>query len=322
MSIADNPIFHDAAAAREWLESLLWPEGPACPHCGLIGAAYKMHNRSQRPGVYKCKGCEQQFTVTVGTIFEQSHVPLNKWVLAFQLMVASKKGMSAHQLHRMLGVTYKTAWFMAHRIRHALDDSPYAVKLGGANKVVEVDETYVGGKEANKHKSKRTPGRQGGAGKAPVLALVERDGMMRSQHVANVNSATLKPVLQKNIDKASYLMTDESPVYPPITKDFGGHGRVNHSAEEYVRAVFWHTNTAENYFSILKLGVIGIYHHVSEAHLHRYLAEFDFRYNQRIALGVNDDQRMMKAAKGVVGKRLTYRRTRGAEEIPETQIPF
>jgi transposase-like protein len=322
LSLADNPIFHDAEAAREWLETRLWPEGPVCPHCGLVGAAYKMRNKSQRPGVYQCKGCEEQFTVTVGTVFERSHIKLNKWVLALQLMVASKKGMSAHQLHRMLGVTYKTAWFMAMRIREAMVDSPFAAKLGGANKVVEVDETYVGGKEANKHKSKRRPGRQGGAGKAPVLALVERDGMVRSQHVANVTSKTLGPVLHANIDKASYVMTDESVVYPPITGAFSGHGRVNHSAEEYVRAVFYHTNTAENYFSLLKRGIIGTYHHVSEAHLHRYLAEFDFRYNQRIALGVNDAERMSKAAKGIAGKRLTYRRTDRSEETAEAEIPF
>jgi transposase-like protein len=321
MSIADNPIFHDAEKAREWLEALLWPDGPQCPHCGLVGAAYKLNGKAQRAGLYRCKGCEEQFTVTVGTVFERSHVPLNKWVFALQLVVASKKGMSAHQLHRMLGVTYKTAWFMAMRIREALRDSPFAEKLGGENKVVEVDETYVGGKEANKHKSKRTPGRQGGAGKAPVLALVERDGLMRSQHVANVSAKTLGPVLQANIDKRSYLMTDESVVYPPIAKEFSGHGRVNHSAEEYVRAQFWHTNTVENYFSILKRGIIGTYHHVSEAHLHRYLGEFDFRYNQRVALGVNDDQRMAKAAKGIVGKRLTYRRPNRPEET-EVDIPF
>jgi len=321
-SIADNPIFHNPVAAREWLEKQLWPDGPVCPHCGLVGAAYKLSGKKQRPGLYRCKGCEEQFTVTVGTIFEGSHIPLNKWVLAFQLMVSSKKGMSAHQLHRMLGVTYKTAWFLAHRIRHALDNSPYAVKLGGENKVVEIDETYVGGKEGNKHKSKRTAGRQGGAGKAAVLALVERDGSVRSEHVANVSSNTLKPVLNKHIDKrASYLMTDESPVYPPIAGEFSGHGRVNHSAEEYVRAVFWHTNTAENYFSILKRGIIGVYHHVSEAHLHRYLAKFDFRYNQRISLGISDSERMVNATKRVTGKRLTYRRARGAEET-EADIPF
>jgi transposase-like protein len=321
MSLADNPIFHDAEAARAWLEALLWPDGPVCPHCGLIGCAYAMGGKTQRAGLYKCKGCEEQFTVTVGTLFESSHIPLNKWVLAFQLMVASKKGMSAHQMHRMLGITYKSAWFMCHRIRAALADGTLPAKLGGENRVVEVDETYIGGKEANKHKSKRRPGRQGGAGKAPVVALVERDGRMRSQYVVTVNAKTLRPILQAGVDKRSYLMTDDSSVYPPIAKDFAGHGSVNHSAEEYVRGQFWHTNTVENYFSILKRGITGVYHHVSEGHLDRYLTEFDFRYNQRISLGVNDDQRMEKATKGIVGKRLTYRRTRGTGK-DEDEIPF
>jgi transposase-like protein len=321
MSLADDPIFHDAEAARAWLEALLWPDGAVCPHCGLIGCAYTMRGKTQRPGLYKCKGCEEQFTVTVGTLFESSHIPLNKWVLAFQLMVASKKGMSAHQMHRMLGITYKSAWFMCHRIRAALADGALPAKLGGENRVVEIDEAYIGGKEANKHKSKRRSGRQGGAGKAPVVALVERDGTVRSQYVVTVNAKTLKPILQAGVDKRSYLMTDDSSIYPPIAKDYAGHGSVNHSAEEYVRGQFWHTNTVENYFSILKRGITGVYHHVSEGHLDRYLTEFDFRYNQRISLGVNDDQRMEKAAKGIVGKRLTYRRTRGAEKA-EDDIPF
>jgi transposase-like protein len=321
MNFADNPIFHDAEAARAWLEALLWPDGPVCPHCGLIGAAYPLHGKKQRAGLYECKGCAEQFTVTVGTVCERSHIPLHKWVLALHLIMSSKKGISAHQMHRMLGITYKSAWFMMHRIREALATG-FAAKLGGSNKVVEIDETYVGGKEGNKHKWKRTPGSQGGANKVPVLALVEREGHVRSQHVANVNGKTLGPILHDNIDRATHLMTDDAMVYPPLAKGFAGHSSVNHSAEEYVRlAGFAHTNTVENYFSILKRGIIGTYHHVSEAHLHRYLAEFDYRYNERAALGINDAERATKAAKGIVGKRLTYRRASRAEKIDD-EIPF
>jgi len=321
MSIADNPIFHNPEAARDWLEKLLWPDGPVCPHCGLIGAAYALHGKTQRAGLYECKGCSEQFTVTVGTVCERSHIPLHKWVLALHLIMSSKKGISAHQMHRMMGITYKSAWFMMHRIREALASGAFA-KLGGANKVVEIDETYVGGKEGNKHKWKRTPGSQGGANKAPVLALVERDGAVRSRHVANVNGKTLGPILHENIDRATHLMTDDAMVYPPLAKGFAGHSSVNHSAEEYVRlAGFAHTNTVENYFSILKRGIVGVYHHVSEAHLHRYLAEFDYRYNERAALGISDDERTTKAAKGIVGKRLTYRRVSRPQEAEE-DIPF
>jgi transposase-like protein len=309
-SIADNPVFQDPEKAREFLESLLWPEGPVCPHCGIVGAAYHFNGKAHRPGVYKCKGCEQQFTVTVGTLFERSHIPLHKWLLALHLMVASKKGVSAHQIHRMLGMTYKSAWFMCHRIREALRDTSGEV-LGGPNKVVEADETFIGGRARNR--KGHVPSKEA------AVALLERDGAVRSFHVASVDSKTLRPILQAHIDKQSYLMTDEATTYVPIGRDFAGHGAVNHSIEEYVRTGgFHHTNTVENYFSILKRGITGVYHHVSQQHLKRYLGEFDFRYNERAALGVDDDQRMAKAAKGIQGKRLTYRRTRGQSDPDET----
>jgi transposase-like protein len=321
MSIADNPVFQDAEAASEFLESLLWPDGSVCPHCGLIGCSLQLHGKAHRPGVYKCKGCEKQFTVTVGTLFERSHIPLNKWLLILHLMVCSKKGISAHQIHRMLGLTYKTAWFACHRLREAMRDGRLDL-LGGENKVVEVDETYIGGKEANKHKNRRrTDGARGPIGKEAAVSLVERDGAVRSFHVPRVDANTLRPVLRAHIDKRSYLMTDDASVYVPIGRDFSGHGAVNHSIEEYVRGGFWHTNTIENYFSILKRGITGVYHHVSQQHLKRYLGEFDFRYNERMGLGISDDERMAKAAKGIAGKRLTYRRTRGTEKADD-EIPF
>jgi transposase-like protein len=290
----------------------LWPDGPACPHCGLIGCSNQLHGKAHRPGVYKCKGCDKQYTVTVGTVFERSHIPLNKWLLILHLMVCSKKGISAHQIHRMLRLTYKSAWFACHRLREAMRDNRLG-PLGGENKVVEADETYIGGKSRNR-KSHVPP-------KEAAFALVERDGAVRSFHVAKVDAKTLRPVLKAHIDKKSYLMTDEAPVYIPMGRDFSGHGAVNHSIEEYVRGAFYHTNTVENYFSILKRGITGVYHHVSQQHLKRYLGEFDFRYNERIGLGVNDDQRMAKAAKGIVGKRLTYRRTGRTEETDEA-TPF
>lgn len=294
-----NPIFRDEAKAREWLEARVWANGRVCPHCGAEEArTRKLEGKAHRPGLYQCNACREQFTATVGTVMERSKIPLPKWLMAVYLLSASKKGMSAHQLSRMLGVSYKSTWFMMHRVREAMREPSFAAgPLGGANKVVEADETYVGGKAKNR-KGKVPP-------KEAVVALVERDGNVRGFHVANVRADTLRPVLVEQVNAASYLMTDESTVYPKAVAGFGGHGTVNHSIEEYVRGGFWHTNTVENYFSLLKRGITGVYHHVSAAHLKRYVGEFDFRYNTRKR---TDMERAALAAEGIKGKRLTYRR--------------
>jgi transposase-like protein len=301
MSMLSRPYFHDEAAAFEHLEESLWPNGAVCPHCGTIGGATKLQGKAHRLGVWKCneRECRKQFTVKVGTVFEHGRLPLNKMVQAVYLMCSSKKGVSSHQLHRTLEITYKSAWFLSHRIREAMRDGKLG-PLGGQNMVVEADESFVGGKAKNRAYGP-IPEKQS------VFSLVERQGKVRSFHVANVTGATLQPVMKAHIDRATYIMTDEAPVYKKTGAEFAGHGSVNHSANEYVRAYFWHTNTVEGYFSILKRGIIGVYQHVSEAHLHRYLAEFDFRYNQRIRLGVDDSERAAQALKGIVGKRLTYK---------------
>ena len=294
-----NPIFTDEDAARRHFEAIRWPNGPICPTCGEGKTVAKLGGKSMGDGWYHCRACRRKFTAAVGTIFHRSHIPLHKWMLAMHLMCSSKKGMSAHQLFRGMGMTYKSAWFMAHRIREAMRElhPQGSDQLGGAGKTVEADETYVGGKAASR-KNYIPP-------KEAAVALVERQGKVRSFHVATVNGANLKPILKDQIDKRSYIITDDSPVYPPITGEFAGHGTVNHSAQEYVRGYFWHTNTVENYFSIFKRGIIGTYHHVSPQHLKRYLAEFDFRYNERAALNVTDKDRATKAVAGVVGKRVT-----------------
>ena len=293
-----NPIYHDDNAAREHLESLLWPDGAVCPRCGVMGDRItKLKGKSTRPGVHKCKDCRKPFTVTVGTVMERSKIPLSKWVMAAQLIASSKKGLSAHQLHRMIGTTYETAWFLFHRLRECAID-PSRGPIGGDNKVVEVDETYVGGKAKNAHRNKPVPK------KAAVVSLVERDGEVRSFHVTNVNSKTLRPIIVKNASRKSYLMTDDSSVYPKVGKEFSGFGSVNHSAGEYVRADFWYTNTVESYFALLKRGVMGSFHSVSEARLYRYLAEFDFRHNTR---AMSDAERGDELLRGASGKRLTYR---------------
>ena len=297
-----NPIFHDADKAREHLEAINWPEGPFCPHCGETKNVHRLAGKSTRAGLIQCNSCLKNFTVTVGTVFERRKIALNKWMLATYLLSSSKKGMSAHQIGRMLGVTYKTAWFMCHRIREAMSPTNPA-PLGGPDKVVEADETYVGGKAKNR--AFRSP-----RAKQPVVALVEREGHARSFHVANVTAKQLRPLILTHVLPTTYLMTDESGVYTRVGREFAGHGKVNHSASEYVTTGgFKHSNTVENFFSIFKRGVIGTYHHMSEAHLARYSAEFDFRYNHRT---VNDATRADAALRGIVGKRLTYRRANAA----------
>lgn len=305
-----NPIFRDETKAREWLEARIWAKGRVCPHCGAVEErTRKLEGKAHRPGLYQCNECREQFTATVGTVMERSKIPLSKWLMAIYLLSASKKGMSAHQLHRMLDVSYKSTWFMMHRIREAMQDggSPFEA-LGGVNKVVEVDETYVGGKAKNR--AHKAPPK-----KHAVVSLVERDGRVKSIHVANVSAKTLRPVIVKHVSRASYLMTDESMVYPKLGREFSGHGTVNHSLDEYVRGTFWHTNTVEGYFSILKRGIYGVYHHVSEAHLKRYCVEFDFRFNTRTKLGWTDMMRAEKLAAGIVGKRLTYRPSNEASYV-------
>lgn len=301
MSVLSKPYFHDEAAAFAHLEGVLWPQGPACPHCGSVsGKHYDL--RKTRLGLRKCSDCRKQFTVKVGTVFESAHIPLTKMLQAVYLMCASKKGVSAHQLHRTLEITYKSAWFLCHRIREAMRSDVHLAGggLGGLNKVVEIDETFVGGRAKNR--AFRAP-----APKKPMLTLVERDGSAVSFHVANVTSATLRPIITASANKASAIMTDESPVYGKIGAEFANHHAVNHSANEYVRVgAYVHSNTAENFFSIFKRGIMGVYHSVSEAHLHRYLSEFDFRYSNRSGLGVEDAERAARALKGAMGKRLKY----------------
>jgi transposase-like protein len=298
-----DKLYSDESLAREYLEGIRWPNGPVCPHCGEVENVHRLEGGAHRAGLLYCRSCRGQFSVTVGTCFERSHVPLTKWVLATHLLCSSKKGMSSHQLSRMLDVTYKTAWFMSHRIREGMIN-PNAGPIGGTNKAVEVDETYVGGKAKNRksHVPKKTA----------VVALVERNGEVRAQKVSKVNATNLKPILAKNAQPKSWILTDDSPIYPTISQQFAGHRSVNHSAGEYVRGVFHHTNTVENFFSILKRGLNGVYHHVGEQHLDRYVAEFGFRYNNRSGLGIDDAQRARNALKGIEGKRLTYRRTDGA----------
>lgn len=290
------PRFIDAVAARKHLEALRWPDGPECPHCGLIDAT-PLKGEAHREGVYQCNNCREQFTVTVGTVFERSKIPLNKWLLCNHLLCASKKGMSALQISRMLGVTYKTAWFMCHRIREAMKPSS-PEPLGGEGKTVEVDETFVGGKRGNRA-SRKT------AKKQVVLSLVERGGSVRSFHIAKIHANTIRGAIVTNIHRSSHLMSDDARFYWGIGREFASHQTTLHNLRQFAIGEN-HSNTAENFFSIFKRGVVGTYHHLSEAHLHRYCAEFDFRYNTK---DISDRERADISLIGIAGKRLTYRRT-------------
>lgn len=303
--------FTDETAARAHLEAMRWPNGPICPHCGGVDRISRLEGKAHRPGLLNCGDCRSQFSVTVGTVFERSKIPLHKWVLATELLCASKKGMSSHQLHRMLGVTYKTAWFMTHRIREAFKTEASSGPIGGGGKIVEADETYYG----NAKPIKRVPGRRVGgyAHKHKIFALVERDGAVRSFHVASVTGETLKPILKAQVAADTHLMTDNAGQYRgDIRGQFLSHETVNHAKKQYSKKSRYakghnaHTNTVESFFGLLKRGLIGTYHHVSEQHLQKYCTEFDFRFTHRFS---TDEQRANAALAQIGGKRLTYRRT-------------
>ena len=295
-SLFAEPHFQNDEAARAMLESILWPDGPVCAHCGVVNHSYK----TKRPGVFRCaeKVCRKDFSVTMKTVMERSHIALHKWMQAFHLMASSKKGVSAHQLHRTLQIGYEAAWFMAHRIREAMRLGGLT-PMGGSGKIVESDETYIG-RQAGQ------PAKAGPATKNIVLTLVERGGSARSFHIDSTSIADIAPILKANIGRESRLMTDEARHYMELGRQFASHDAVNHGEKEYVRGDIT-TNTVEGYYSIFKRGMKGVYQHCAEKHLHRYLSEFDFRYSNRIALGVDDGERRTLAIKNAAGKRLTYR---------------
>jgi transposase-like protein len=308
------PHFQSNEAACEWLERLRWSEGPICSHCGTVNHAYKI----KKSGWYRCaeKDCRKDFTVTTGTVMERSHIDLTKWLMAFYLMSSSKKGVSAHQVHRALNLDYKSAWFMCHRIREAMRSGGFTNPMGGDGEIVEADETYYGPVETPRVSPQRKgrpftkSGKGGPANKRPILALVERGGSVRTFHVPVADKETVTKIVRENIAKESRLHTDESRLYTGSDDHFAAHKSVKHSVEEYVRyedGEAIHTNSAEGFFSIFKRGMRGIYQHCGEKHLHRYLAEYEFRYNHRVALGVGDIDRTLAAIRGIEGKRLMYR---------------
>lgn len=298
-----DKVFTDEAAARDHLELIRWPDGkPACVHCGGVERVYRLEGKSHRPGLFHCNDCEGQFTVTTGSVMESSHVPLNKWVLAFRLMASSKKGISAHQLHRTIQVTYKTAWFMAHRIREAMRPVD-PEKLGGEGEIIESDEAYWGPKDKDGNgMNRRRRGKPGKGGKQAILTLVQRGGASRSLVMETLTTKEVFKVLRETADTKSRLMTDEGTSH---NFEFAKHEKVKHGAKEYVRGDVT-TNTVEGFFGVFKRGMRGTYQHCGPQHLQRYLDEFDFRYSNRVALGVDDSERAKRAIKGAAGKRLTY----------------
>ena len=305
MSALSRPEFHDEAAAYAYVEARIWANGRVCPHCGECERTGKLSGASTRIGTYKCYSCRKPFTVKIGTIFEASHVAMNLWLQAIYLMCASKKGISSNQLHRTLGVTLKTAWFMSHRIREAMRDDG-SVNFGAGGGVVEVDETFIGS-QFKKSKTAR-----GGAHKNKVLTLIDRTtGAAKSVVVKDLRVSTLLPILRANIAKEATVYTDEAKWYAKLSKSFAHHDFTTHAAEEYVRGEV-HTNTVEGYFSVFKRGMKGVYQHCSKDHLHRYCAEFAFRYSNRVALGTDDRTRADIALNGIVGKRVLYRDSLGA----------
>jgi transposase-like protein len=313
MSLLSQKHLQDEAAAYAWVEAHVWPDGPVCPHCGSVERISKMAGKATRLGLFKCYACRQQFRVTVGTIFEKSHIPLHIWLQAFFLLAGSKKGISSNQLSRTLGITLKSAWFMSHRIREAMRVGGFKPPMGGKGGVVEIDETIYGRAATHPKGRQKTPS---SGHKNVVLALVERGGEVRSWHVSGATVSQVIPIVQENVAKESAVMTDSAPLYRKRLRDFASHDRINHLKQEYVRyeegrpAI--HTNTVENFFGVFKRGMRGTYQHCAEKHLHRYLAEFDFRYNNRKGLGVEDAERAARMVKGAKGKRLTYQTTRGA----------
>jgi transposase-like protein len=313
-SVLSAPHLHNEEAAFAYVEAQLWPNGPVCPHCGNVDAAKigRLQGKSSRPGLRKCYACRKAFTVRIGSIFEDSHFPLHLWLQAIQLICQSKKGISTRQIQRVFNCSMKTAWFLMHRVRETMkrDDDLFQPPMGGAGRTIEADVTYVGRKPGTKV-------RPGAGHMNPVFTLVERDGTARSFHMPNVEANNLRSVLAVHADKASHFMTDEARAFTAVGWNFASHGTVKHSDDEYVRYEdngrrVVTTNTVEGFFSIIKRGVYGVYQHVSEAHLHRYLAEFDFRYSNREKCGVDDVQRAALAVQGAKGRRLTYETTGGA----------